>query len=163
MSRQEGQGLQSPQNDQSRRGFLNWFLTTSVGALLVAITYPVLRFLSTPEKPDSGANQVEAGFTNDAELLDKGFKIVRFGNDPVIVVRIDDSDIRAFAATCTHLDCIVEYRRDKRRIWCNCHNGQYDLEGRQVAGPPPRPLDPFRVNLVARGPGQPKQIVISRS
>lgn len=148
---------------RSRRGFLAWFLTTSVGALAAAIAYPILRFVSPPEMPDSGANQVEAGLTNDPELLDRGFKIVRFGNEPVIVVRVDDSDIRAFTATCTHLDCIVEYRRDKRRIWCNCHNGQYDLQGRQVAGPPPRPLDPFRVDLVARGSGQPKQIVISRT
>lgn len=148
---------------QPRRRFLDWFLTTSFGALIAAIAYPVMRFVSTPERPDSGANQVEAGFTNDPELLDKGFKIVRFGNDPVIVVRVDDGDIRAFSATCTHLDCIVEYRRDKRCIWCNCHNGQYDLHGKQVAGPPPRPLDPFRVDLVARASGQPKQIVISRA
>jgi len=155
--------LQSPQSNRTRRNFLNWFLTTSVGALFASITYPIIRFLSTPEKPDSGTSQVEAGFTNDPELLDNGFKIVRFGNDPVIVIRLDDGDIRAFTATCTHLDCIVGYNRDKRRIWCNCHNGQFDLHGRQVAGPPPRPLDPFRVDLVARGSGQPKQIVISRS
>jgi Rieske Fe-S protein len=113
--------------------------------------------------PEAGTNQVEAGFTNDPDLLDKGFKIVRFGNEPVIVVRVDEGDIRAFSGTCTHLDCIVEYRRDKRRIWCNCHNGQYNLQGRQVAGPPPRPLEPFRVDLVARGSGQPRQIVISRT
>jgi Rieske Fe-S protein len=155
--------LQSPQSNRTRRNFLNWFLTTSVGALFASVAYPIFHFLSTPEKPDSGTNQVEAGFTNDPELLDNGFKIVRFGNDPVIVIRLDDGDIRAFTATCTHLDCIVGYNRDKRRIWCNCHNGQFDLHGRQVAGPPPRPLDPFRVDLVARGPGQPKQIVISRS
>jgi Rieske Fe-S protein len=155
--------LQSPQSNRTRRNFLNWFLTTSVGALFASVAYPIFRFLSTPEKPDSGTNQVEAGFTNDPELLDNGFKIVRFGNDPVIVIRLDDGDIRAFTATCTHLDCIVGYNRDKRRIWCNCHNGQFDLHGRQVAGPPPRPLDPFRVDLVARGSGQPKQIVISRS
>jgi len=150
-------------NKQDRRGFLNWFLTTSVGALAASIAYPILRFVSPPEMPEAGTNQVEAGFTNDPDLLDKGFKIVRFGNEPVIVVRVDEGDIRAFSGTCTHLDCIVEYRRDKRRIWCNCHNGQYNLQGRQVAGPPPRPLEPFRVDLVARGSGQPRQIVISRT
>jgi Rieske Fe-S protein len=150
-------------NKQDRRGFLNWFLTTSVGALAASIAYPILRFVSPPEMPDAGTNQVEAGFTNDSDLLDKGFKIVRFGNEPVIVVRVDEGDIRAFSGTCTHLDCIVEYRRDKRRIWCNCHNGQYNLQGRQVAGPPPRPLELFRVDLVARGSGQPRQIVISRT
>jgi len=155
--------LDQPPSMRGRRSFLNWFLTTSVGALAASIAYPILRFVSPPETPDSGTNQVEAGFTNDPDLLDKGFKIVRFGNEPVIVVRVDDEDIRAFAGTCTHLDCIVEYRRDKRRIWCNCHNGQYNLQGVQVAGPPPHPLEPFRVDLVARGSGQPRQIVISRT
>ena len=152
-----------PPTDRGRRSFLNWFLATSIGALAVSIVYPIARFISPPEIPESGANQVEAGFTNDPELLDRGFKIVRFGNDPVIVIRVADDDFRAFAATCTHLDCIVEYRRDKRRIWCNCHNGQFNLNGQQVAGPPPRPLDPFRVDLVARASDQPKQIVISRA
>jgi len=149
-------------NDRSRRSFLNWFLASTVGALAVSIAYPILRYISPPEMPDSGTNQVEAGFTNDAELIDKGFKIVRFGQDPVIVVRVEEADIRAFSATCTHLDCIVGYRKDKKRIWCNCHNGQFNLQGHNVAGPPPKPLDPFKVDLVARGVGQPKQIVITR-
>jgi len=30
-------------------------------------------------------------------------------------------------------------------IWCACHNGKYDLNGRNVSGPPPRPLDEFKV------------------
>jgi len=81
----------------------------------------------------------------------------------VIVIRVADGDIRAFSGTCTHLDCIVEYQNSARRIWCNCHNGEYNLQGQQVAGPPPRPLEPFRVDLVTRGAGQPRQIVISRA
>jgi hypothetical protein len=32
-----------------------------------------------------------------------------------------------------------------------------------VAGPPPRPLDPFQVHLQAKGPGQPQTVVVSRA
>jgi len=152
-----------PSSDPTRRSVLNWLLTTSVGALAASILYPILRFISPPEVPDAGTSQVEAGFTNDPDLLDNGFKIVRFGDEPVIVIRVADGDIRAFSGTCTHLDCIVEYQNSARRIWCNCHNGEYNLQGQQVAGPPPRPLEPFRVDLVTRGAGQPRQIVISRA
>ncbi len=106
---------------------------------------------------------MEAGPVNDPELLEKGFKILRFGNEPVILVRAGDDDYRAFAATCTHLDCIVEFHNDQRRIWCNCHNGEYNLRGQVVAGPPPKPLEPFRVDLVAKAPGQPRTIVVSRA
>lgn len=146
-----------------RRRFLNWFLGTSAGAFLLSVFYPVLRFISPPDIPESTAAEVEAGLTNDPELLDKGFKIVRFGAEPVIVLRVSDTDFRAFAATCTHLDCIVEYHKGKQAIWCNCHNGQYDLAGRNVAGPPPRPLAAYRVNLVAKGAGQPSTIVVGKA
>jgi Rieske Fe-S protein len=32
-------------------------------------------------------------------------------------------------------------------IWCACHNGKYDLNGRNISGPPPRPLDPYIVKI----------------
>lgn len=146
----------------SRRGFLGWFLGTSVGALCLAIVYPILRFVSPPRVPEAATNQVEAGLTNDPELIQRGFKIIRFGNDPVILVRVSEGEFRAFSATCTHLDCIVEYQNNKQRIWCNCHGGEYDLNGRNVAGPPPRPLTPYDVHLVGGGPGQPSTVVVAR-
>lgn len=144
------------------RRMINWMLGTTGGALLLSVVYPIARYLSPPDIPEATTNQVEAGPTNDPELLERGYKIVRFGVEPVILIRVADDDFRAFAATCTHLDCIVEYQDDHRRIWCNCHNGAYDLSGRNVAGPPPRPLEPFKVDLEARGSGQPRMIVVSR-
>ena len=146
-----------------RRGFLNWLLGVSVSGLFAAIVYPVTRFLSPPNVPEATTNRVDAGPTNDPELLDKGFKIVRFGAEPVILIRVADNDFRAFTATCTHLQCIVEYQKKERRIFCNCHNGQYDLTGRNVAGPPPRPLVAFEVHQVPGAAGQPATLVVSRS
>ncbi|HEX6202653.1 MAG TPA: ubiquinol-cytochrome c reductase iron-sulfur subunit [Thermoanaerobaculia bacterium] len=145
-----------------RRRILNWFLGTSVGALTASAAYPVARFVSPPEVPESTANEVDAGPVNDPELLEKGFKIVRFGQEPVIVLAVAEGEYRAFAATCTHLDCIVEYRQAQQVIWCNCHDGVYDLHGRNVAGPPPRPLQPYQVHVVARG-SQPASLVISKA
>ena len=146
-----------------RRRLLNRFLGTSVGALLASVVYPVLRYVSPPVIPEATTAQVEAGSTNDPELLGRGFKIVRFGADPVILIRVSETEYRAFTATCTHLDCVVEFRQAERVIWCNCHNGQYDLNGRNVAGPPPRPLTPLQVHVVSRGAGQPGSLVVSRS
>jgi Rieske Fe-S protein len=64
-------------------------------------------------------------------------------------------ELRAFSARCTHLDCTVQYREDLNHIWCACHNGHFDLAGRNIAGPPPTPLERFDVNV--RG----SQIVVS--
>jgi Rieske Fe-S protein len=141
---------------------LNWFLGTSAGALLVSALYPVLRYVSPPRIPEATTNQVEAGRTNDPLLLERGFKIIRFGVEPVIVIRVADGGFRAFSATCTHLDCIVEYQKDHNRIWCNCHNGEYDLTGRNVAGPPPKPLEEFKVDVVAANPREPGTIIVSK-
>jgi Rieske Fe-S protein len=147
----------------SRRSLLDWMLGTSAGALLLSIGYPVLRYLSPPRVPEATTRQVEAGAVNDPELLQRGFKIVRFGAEPVILVRVAEGDFRAFSATCTHLACIVEYQLAQQRIWCNCHGGHYDLTGRNVAGPPPRPLERYEVNLLVRGPGQPDALVVTRT
>lgn len=147
----------------SRRRFLNWFLGTSVGGLLLSILYPVARFVSPPNIPEATTNEVEAGATNDPELLSKGFKIVRFGAEPVILVKLSDLDFRAFTATCTHLDCVVEFKKEKSCLWCNCHNGEYDMSGRNVAGPPPKPLTPYKVHVASKGSGQPGTIVISKA
>ena len=149
--------------DFARRRLLSWFLGTAAGAFALTVLYPVLRFVSPPRIAESTTAEVDAGPANDPELVAKGFKIVRFGAEPVIVLRVADTDFRAFAATCTHLDCVVEYRKDQQMIWCNCHNGQYDLTGRNVAGPPPRPLTAYRVHLVAKESGQPATLVVERA
>jgi Rieske Fe-S protein len=146
-----------------RRGFLNWLLGTSAGTLIASILYPVVRFVSPPKVPEATTATVEAGPTNDPELLEKGFKIIRFGAEPVILVRVSETTFRAFSATCTHLDCIVEFQKAKDRIWCNCHNGEYDLTGRNIGGPPPKPLAPYKVDIVSAGPGRPGTVVVSRA
>jgi cytochrome b6-f complex iron-sulfur subunit len=149
--------------DPDRRRFLNLFLGSSVGALLASALYPVLRFVNPPSVPEATTSRVEAGPVNDPEFLEHGFKIVRFGAEPVLVVRVSPTDYRAFSATCTHLDCIVEFQSDKKRIWCNCHNGEYDLTGRNVSGPPPKPLTPYKVDMVPGNPGQPSTVIVSRA
>jgi Rieske Fe-S protein len=83
-------------------------------------------------------------------------QIVKFGRKPVILVREEGGEFRALSATCTHLECIVQYRGDLKRIWCACHNGMYDLHGRNVSGPPPRPLEEYAVNVVG------DEILVSR-
>ncbi|MBI2884427.1 MAG: Rieske 2Fe-2S domain-containing protein, partial [Candidatus Methylomirabilis oxyfera] len=55
--------------------------------------------------------------------------------------------LRAFSAVCTHLQCTVQYREDRQDIWCACHNGVYDLNGKNISGPPPRPLEALKLNV----------------
>lgn len=129
---------------RKRREFLDYLLGTSVVATLLAIFYPILRFITPPQVVESAQNSVVAGKAN--EIAANSGKIFKFGNKPGILVRTASGELKAFSATCTHLDCIVQYRPDMKMIWCACHNGQYNLSGQNVGGPPPRPLEEYTVN-----------------
>jgi Rieske Fe-S protein len=146
-----------------RRSFVNWALSLSSTTLFGLVLYPVWRFINPPDIPEASTNRVEAGPTNDPELIERGFKILEFGSIPVILIRVADDDYRAYEGTCTHLDCIVEYQSAERRLWCNCHNGEYGLSGEVVSGPPPRPLQAYAVDLVDNGASQPRTIVVSKA
>src|SRR5438045_7096138 len=106
-----------------RRRFINWFLGTSLGAVAAAVVYPIVRYVSPPRIPEPSTAQIEAGDTADTVFNEKGFKIVRFGADPVIVVKAAGDDFSAMSATCTHLDCIVGYPKENSSSWCKLHGG----------------------------------------
>ncbi len=48
--------------------------------------------------------------------------------------------LTVLSATCSHLGCLVNYSKEKGEFICPCHGGRYDLNGRNIAGPPPAPL-----------------------
>ena len=52
-----------------------------------------------------------------------------------------------FDPRCTHLSCAYHWEAAARQFLCPCHNGLYDLDGRVVGGPPPRPLDVYPVTV----------------
>lgn len=130
-------------NDKGKRDFLKYVLGGGLLAWAGSVLYPLFAYLKPPKQAEVEVSSVKAGKLSAIEK-DSG-TIIRFGNKPVILVRTPNGELRAFAATCTHLDCTVQYRKDLGVIWCACHNGKYDFNGKNVAGPPPRPLDEFRV------------------
>ena len=131
--------------NRSRRSFLNYLLGGGVTAWVGSIIYPVIRYLVPPKIAESTVSSIKIGKLDDIPL-DSG-QIFKFGRKPGILIRTPEGELKAFHAICTHLDCIVQYRPDMERIWCACHNGVYDLQGRNVSGPPPTPLDPFDVRI----------------
>jgi cytochrome b6-f complex iron-sulfur subunit len=141
--------------ESTRRGFINWLLGTSMVAFLVAVLYPVVRYLIPPLGEESVAGTVTLQIKPDDVKPNTG-QIFKFGSRPGILVRTPAGELRAFSGVCTHLNCTVQYRPDQGHIWCACHNGHYNLSGINIAGPPPRPLEQYVVNV--RG----DQIVVSK-
>jgi len=129
---------------QNRRSFLDYLLGTSALATLGAILYPIIRFMSPPQIVESAENSVVAAKLSEVPV--NSGKIFKFGTKPGILVHTATGEFKAFSAVCTHLECIVQYKSETKQIWCACHNGQYNLSGKNIGGPPPRPLEEYKVN-----------------
>jgi Rieske Fe-S protein len=110
--------------------------------------------MNPPEVAEAMVNEASAGSVQDLDV--NTGKIVKFGAKPVLLIRTGETDWRAYWGTCTHLDCTVQYQASNRQIWCACHNGLYDLNGKVVSGPPPKPLEELTVNI------RDDEVIISR-
>jgi cytochrome b6-f complex iron-sulfur subunit len=137
-----------------RRSLIRWLLGGGIFSSIASFLYPVTKFMMPPNVPEAAVNEVVAGKVQ--MLKPNAAAIVKFGNKPVLLVRVSETEWKALTAVCTHLNCTVQYQENTRQIWCACHNGYYDLNGKVLSGPPPKPLDEFVVRI--RG----DEVVITR-
>lgn len=136
---------ESPFLKIGRRKFLDYLFGTGLVALAGAMLYPILRYLIPPKVKEVTTASVVVG--KAFELAPNSGRIFAFGGKPAILLRTPEGELRAFTAVCTHLACTVQYRSDFRHIWCACHDGHYDLHGQVLSGPPPRPLEEYKVTV----------------
>jgi Rieske Fe-S protein len=129
----------------SRRSFLDRLLGLGALAWVGSVVYPVVEYFKTPPQGEAEVTSVVAASIKNVKP--NSGTVFKFGREPAILVSAPDGKLRALSATCTHLECTVQYRPDLQRVWCACHNGMYDLNGRNIAGPPPRPLAEYKVTL----------------
>lgn len=129
-----------------RREFINSLLGLGGVGGLASIVYPVFQYLIPPEITEPQVSSMKVGRLKDFPL--NSSKIVRFGRTPVILIRSSAEEFKALGATCTHLDCIVQYNQARKQIICACHNGVYDLSGKNISGPPPKPLPEYLVSII---------------
>jgi len=139
----------------SRRKVINILLGGGLLSTIGSILVPIINFIIPPKVEEATQNSVVAAKVGDLPL--NSGKIFRFGSKPGILIHTQTDEYIAFSAICTHLECTVQYRTDFKHIWCACHNGHFDLTGKNIAGPPPRPLESFKVDL------RDEDIVVSRS
>ncbi|MBR8461766.1 Rieske 2Fe-2S domain-containing protein [Campylobacter sp. faydin G-105] len=78
-------------------------------------------------------------------ILKKDAKMAPNDNRDVVV---DGARYTVVIGLCTHLGCIPEYKVSKSLFVCACHGGEFNIDGVQTYGPPPRPLEipPFKID-----------------
>jgi cytochrome b6-f complex iron-sulfur subunit len=131
----------------SRRTFLDWLLAGGLVAWAIGFLAPVVTYVWPAQKRGPSVQTASAG--KEADFAEWQTKVVAVNGHPVIVVRTPQG-FRAYSAICTHLGCIVGWDAGRKQIACPCHAGFFDLNGRVVSGPPPRPLTEHGV-VVANG------------
>ena len=131
-------------SNSTRRSFLDFFLGTSAVAFLATIFYPVVRYLKPLRR--SGASGPTRLTRDEVTKLEKDkFVIVPVSGKRVLVLQNAAQQLLALDAKCTHEGCTVQYLAAESAVWCACHNARFDLDGRVLAGPPPRPLGKYVV------------------
>ncbi|MFC1526250.1 ubiquinol-cytochrome c reductase iron-sulfur subunit [Candidatus Latescibacterota bacterium] len=128
-----------------RRRVLRSLLGGWAAALVATIVYPVARFLVPPVREPE---EVLLPLADCQALGPYDAMPFAWGSKPALLLKKEDG-LRAFVTVCTHLDCNVSWRPTDRRFFCACHEGWFDDNGLNIAGPPPLPLRQLAVEITA--------------
>jgi Rieske Fe-S protein len=136
----------------TRRTFLKRSLYTVLTLLGLGFLVPGLRVLypaGEREKdlvfyPLLSEGDIPRAGVKKAELL---YRVAGKERKSRVFVVSGPSGLLVLSATCSHLGCLVNYHKEQREFICPCHGGRYDLQGANIAGPPPAPLTRFPVEV----------------
>ncbi len=131
--------------EMSRRDFIDWVIKGGILATLSGMLLPALAYL-WPVMGHGPKVDMEEVAALEEIPVGASKKIVLAGS-ALLLIRTPQ-EIKAFSAICTHLGCVVDWDGRKHEIVCPCHAGVFDLEGRVVSGPPPRPLPSYLVKVI---------------
>ncbi len=123
---------------------INWILGLTVATWII----PIVAYLSPKSKGeaenvfmDPSGNPIMT-----SAILGEGSKVGLAFGDPTVVISYG-GELRAFSAVCTHLGCIVQWKKDEGIFLCPCHAGKFDTNGNVISGPPPKPLPQYRLKV----------------
>ncbi len=138
---QKDGGVKSP----GRRRFMGTMVGLSV-AWVGAMLYPLYKYVAPRAAVDpfgkDGLAKVEGLTASDVAQPGTGGNC-GFAGGGLIVLRDKQGELKAFNSKCTHAGCTVSYQTTQ--LYCNCHGGTYNLDGKNVAGPPPKPLAEYDI------------------
>jgi cytochrome b6-f complex iron-sulfur subunit len=75
-------------------------------------------------------------------------EVIPFRKERTFISRTEGGFL-AISAICTHLHCIVNWNEMLKKFECPCHGAKFNQNGVVLEGPPPRPLDLYKLQIVA--------------
>lgn len=141
----------------TRRNFL-WLLIGSISAAIAAaVGIPLAGFLVSPAMRKEKEEWTAIALLSDIPSFEpykisytsikKDAWLQAASKKMAYIFKKSDIEVTVFSTVCTHLGCAVHWDTGKKEFLCPCHGGVYDIEGKVLAGPPPRPLTRLPVKL----------------
>ncbi len=125
----------------TRRTFLNALFGGWVASFAIGSFYALYRFAfpTLGKEPDFVILKPEDFFSIPANST----KAFAWGGKVGLFFKTADNRIVALKGVCSHMECNIVYKPERHRFYCPCHKGWFDENGRNVEGPPPKPLEFF--------------------
>ena len=129
----------------TRRTFLTTLLGGWVAAFGAGSLYALLKFAfpTLGKEPDFVV-------LNAKEFLDipvNSVKPFAWGGKLGLIFKDPSGVVHALKGVCTHMECNVTYKPEDTKFYCPCHKGWFDEAGRNISGPPPKPLEFFEMKV----------------
>ncbi len=113
---------------------------------MLPIVYVLIKYIIPPKFLGNILQVIDVGKVSEVPV--NSAKIVKFNKIPIILVHTTEKQIKAYSAICTHLGCVVQYHDTEGNFQCHCHGSIFDMNGKNISGPAPKPLMPYRVELI---------------
>jgi cytochrome b6-f complex iron-sulfur subunit len=113
----------------------------------VAVIYPILKFLWPPQESLSHFREEIIRMPSGDVPIGLASQVL-YKRAPLVVIRPTKDRVVVLSALCTHLNCLVTWDEDTRRLVCPCHGAIFDINGTPLRGPAPSPLASFPAKIV---------------
>ena len=131
-----------------RRGALLWLGRGFLALWVPAVGAMIASFLKAPSaETRPGERQMNAGKLSTLAVGDA--RLVRHADEPMFVVRLADTQVMAVSAVCTHMRCVLKWKREDGTFQCPCHDGAFDRAGNVLSGPPKKALRQYTAEIRA--------------
>jgi menaquinol-cytochrome c reductase iron-sulfur subunit len=152
-----------PNPTVDRRSFVNYWTDALLAAIGILLAIPAIAYVCAPfwRRGQGGKESfVDVGAV-DALPVGKWqllpLEVVQVDGwessrqqHAVWVRRNETSDpepVLVLSPICPHLGCPINWFSGKGEFLCPCHGGRFNADGKHVAGPPPRSMDPLSFEI----------------
>jgi Rieske Fe-S protein len=147
-----------------RRRFLGFLTSVVLAVIALLVAIPAVGFFLAPLRRKPGTSGAGAPFVDLAPVAQ--LPVGEWRLLPLEFVQADgwrrttvrhsvwvrrnstaDEDFTVLSSICPHLGCPINWNPGQGQFLCPCHGGHFAADGRRIAGPPPRGMDPLEFDV----------------